>query len=46
MNNIQLIEECIQWNLKKADKTDDPKDKARYQENVRKLLEMIDDVSS
>lgn len=38
--NTQLIDECIEWNMKKAAKADDPKDKARYEDNVRKLLEM------
>lgn len=40
MTDTKLLDEVIEWNQKKASKADDPKDKARYEDNVRKLLEM------
>lgn len=40
MTLSNLIDEVIEWNQKKASKADDPKDKARYEDNIRRLLEM------
>lgn len=40
MTDTKLLDEVIEWNQKKASKADDPKDKARYEDNVRRLLEM------
>lgn len=34
-----VIDEVIKWNRKKAKDAVDPVDKARYEENVRNLLE-------
>lgn len=33
------IDQCILWNKNKAKYAKDPRDKARYEENVRNLLE-------
>lgn len=33
-----VIDEVIKWNRDKAKRADDPKDKERYEENVRNLL--------
>ncbi len=34
-----VIDEVIKWNRKKAKDATDPQDKARYEENVRNLIE-------
>lgn len=34
-----VIDEVIKWNRRKAKNAADPTDKARYEENVRNLLE-------
>lgn len=34
-----VLDECIKWNRRKAKETDDPKDKERYEENIRNLIE-------
>lgn len=34
-----LLDEVIAWNKRKAAQAEDPVDKARYEENIRKLKE-------
>lgn len=34
-----VIDQCIKWNKNQARKAKDPRDKARYEENVRNLEE-------
>lgn len=42
MTSMTVIDQCIQWNKRKARQAKDPKDKARYEENVRNLEEYKD----
>lgn len=34
-----VLDECIKWNRRKAKEAADPKDKERYEENIRNLIE-------
>lgn len=34
-----VLDECIKWNRRKAKEAKEPKDKERYEENVRNLIE-------
>lgn len=35
---MTVLDHCIAWNKKKAKNAKDPKDKARYEENIRNLV--------
>lgn len=35
-----LIDECIEWNRRKADAAKEDRDRNRYEDNVRRLMEM------
>lgn len=37
-DRITVLDHCIKWNKDKLRKAKDPKDKARYQENIDNLL--------
>lgn len=36
---MSVIDQCIKWNIDKAKRAKDPRDKARYEENVRNLID-------
>lgn len=39
MTSNTVLDECIRWNERQLRKATDPKDKLRYEENIRNLKE-------